>query len=461
MNNELLEARLRRWYRASADAEPLAPAALRTLVMDVPIQVAGTGRRAARNWTLLAAAALMGVIVAAAAFVASSNILRVSKTATPLPTISLVPPTPSPTATPTAQPTAQATSTASPILIPGNLIAVYHLLGDTAELVTIDPLTGEQERVGTMPVALQPLGKNVFAATLGPGFVAAAWSTDRRLVTISRVGDGSFVTAQFDVVAQSHREISLKGESYVSPDGRLAATFDDFGGIAVEDLDGNVLKQLDGPADGRFYSQINWAPDGSALLVGGFVPAEPSAGNVSGQNVFAATVGGPGWLWIVPRNDAPIVGFGGDPALGIDVGPMSPDLSWLVAPTYCNSGAPASCTPGLIEINVESADRLQLTDQSSDSEPHWSPDGTRIAFGRMSGSGRGVWVMNADGSNLTRLTTPARPLLDHDIAWAPDGSAIAFTRGRITDAGRLGDVYVLPAAGGEPRLLMSDAIADW
>ena len=43
MNDELLEARLRRWYRAQAELEPLAPAALRTQVMDVPI-AAGTGR---------------------------------------------------------------------------------------------------------------------------------------------------------------------------------------------------------------------------------------------------------------------------------------------------------------------------------------------------------------------------------------------------------------------------------
>jgi len=41
--------------------------------------------------------------------------------------------------------------------------------------------------------------------------------------------------------------------------------------------------------------------------------------------------------------------------------------------------------------------------------PTFSPDGTLLVFGRESGgSRRDLWVMNADGSNLTRLTDTER-----------------------------------------------------
>lgn len=63
----------------------------------------------------------------------------------------------------------------------------------------------------------------------------------------------------------------------------------------------------------------------------------------------------------------------------------------------------------------------------------WSPDGTRIAFGGYrypGGAERGLWIVNADGTGLTRIVSsdpsPGR------LAWSPDGSLIAFSRG---DAG--------------------------
>ncbi|MCX6399039.1 MAG: protein kinase [Propionibacteriales bacterium] len=53
--------------------------------------------------------------------------------------------------------------------------------------------------------------------------------------------------------------------------------------------------------------------------------------------------------------------------------------------------------------------------------PHWSPDGRHIAFNR----GDGVYVMDADGSNPTRLT-PASIANTSPPVWSPDGLTLAF-----------------------------------
>jgi TolB protein len=50
----------------------------------------------------------------------------------------------------------------------------------------------------------------------------------------------------------------------------------------------------------------------------------------------------------------------------------------------------------------------------SDTSPQWSPDGSRIAFVR-TGDGAGVYLMNADGSKLARITK------GDAVGWAPDG----------------------------------------
>jgi TolB protein len=65
-----------------------------------------------------------------------------------------------------------------------------------------------------------------------------------------------------------------------------------------------------------------------------------------------------------------------------------------------------------------------------DEEPAWSPNGQQIAFSSTRGGGNNldIWVMNADGSNPTRLTDHAAP--EQDPAWAPDGQSLFFTAER-------------------------------
>ena len=55
--------------------------------------------------------------------------------------------------------------------------------------------------------------------------------------------------------------------------------------------------------------------------------------------------------------------------------------------------------------------------------PRWSPDNTRIAFASYRDGQKDLYVINADGSALTRLTDAG---VGGGFAWRPDGMAIAF-----------------------------------
>src|SRR5438132_1557879 len=74
--------------------------------------------------------------------------------------------------------------------------------------------------------------------------------------------------------------------------------------------------------------------------------------------------------------------------------------------------------------------------------PHAANDG-RITFSYLGD----VWVADANGANPRRVTTHVAH--DDDPRFSPDGQWIAFTSNRTGN----NDVFVVPAAGGEPKQL--------
>jgi len=72
-------------------------------------------------------------------------------------------------------------------------------------------------------------------------------------------------------------------------------------------------------------------------------------------------------------------------------------------------------------IDADGTDLTRLTDSPGfDFDPSWSPDGTRIAYRSERGGETEIWTMNADGTDRRRLTAGLSP------AWSPDGGLIAF-----------------------------------
>ena len=75
--------------------------------------------------------------------------------------------------------------------------------------------------------------------------------------------------------------------------------------------------------------------------------------------------------------------------------------------------------------------------------PAWSPDGSEIAFTRASGliehnliENVGIYVVNADGSEVRQITQKSQPALgeDSDPQWSPDALKIVFQRFNVRTA---------------------------
>lgn len=82
-------------------------------------------------------------------------------------------------------------------------------------------------------------------------------------------------------------------------------------------------------------------------------------------------------------------------------------------------------------MNPDGSGRTQLTHSSTvERHPAWSPDGSRIAFARHSGSNSDdLWIMNADGSGQSATGAKCYNAFFNDIygiSWSADGSRIAF-----------------------------------
>jgi len=101
---------------------------------------------------------------------------------------------------------------------------------------------------------------------------------------------------------------------------------------------------------------------------------------------------------------------------------------------------------GICTINADGSGRVVLTD-INEWEPSWSPDGKHISFASTCDQNPEIYMMDADGSNLVRLTHD--PADDWMANWSPDSTRIVFVSKRdgdweiyimdVSDGGQVGD----------------------
>ena len=115
---------------------------------------------------------------------------------------------------------------------------------------------------------------------------------------------------------------------------------------------------------------------------------------------------------------------GSQPSSDDEAFPSSSTLSPLDNPISFLSSSAGEQDIYVVDADGEGLKRL-TTDPKSDLEPVWSPDGRSIAFISLRDRNAEIYVMEADGTGLTRLTdTSGKDLCCP--TWSPNGSFIAF-----------------------------------
>jgi TolB protein len=153
----------------------------------------------------------------------------------------------------------------------------------------------------------------------------------------------------------------------------------------------------------------------------------------------------------------------------------SPDGKQIAFITQYGSGVEiavvsAGCDglPGGCAANMR---RLTFSEELLKSAPRWSPDGRRIvytAFNVEAGS-VSIYTMNQDGSSpkplLDASARSGHAIWDNLPAWSPDGKQIAFQSNRDSDTFQNFDIYTINADGSNLRRLTRsrgfDGMAAW
>jgi TolB protein len=126
-----------------------------------------------------------------------------------------------------------------------------------------------------------------------------------------------------------------------------------------------------------------------------------------------------------------------------------------------DSAAYVDVTSGVRHIVIASVNggrlRRLMNSPGIDEDPAWSPDGKRIAFTTTRDANAEIYVMTADGTSQQRRTT--NKSRDRDPAWSPDGR-ISFASDRDGSTFGTTDVYVMNPDGSQVTRLMTNTGAD-
>src|SRR5580692_168181 len=277
------------------------------------------------------------------------------------------------------------------------------------------------------------------------------------------------------VTPEDYFSFKFVGDPHISPDGKVVAyvltTIDQKknkreSSVWLVPLDGSAApRRLS--AEGFSSNSPRWSPDGKTLAIISTRNSDPAADPAKSQiYLLPMTSGGEAIALTKLKN-------------GVQSFQWSPDGTRIVA--ISSSGPSDAIAPAdrksdvhhyshiqykfndtgwfddkrrhLWAVSVPGGDTKQITEGQdwNDTDPQWSPDGTRIAFvsdrtGKAYDDSHNtdVWVIPAAGGTLARISDHA--FEDENPRWSPDGKQILFTG--QTAVHQFPKLYVADSSGG-------------
>ncbi len=115
----------------------------------------------------------------------------------------------------------------------------------------------------------------------------------------------------------------------------------------------------------------------------------------------------------------------------------------------------------IYKVAADGGTAVRLTTQPSyESNPVWSPDGSRIAFASDRNGGRDVYLMDSKGGSAKRLTFNSAA--ETPEAFTPDGNSVVFSASiqdpassAVFPTGRMLELYSVNIEGGRPQQIIS------
>ena len=295
----------------------------------------------------------------------------------------------------------------SPVWSPDGLYIAFLRYSDTDRGIYLLPVIG-----GTARKIYTPIGKIEWERG------SVSWSPDGKRLVFPDGKSASSPSQIYSLALDSLQAHSISkppehwdGDSdpVFSPDGThiafVRAVEAAIRDVYVMDADGSNVRRV--TSDDRDVESLVWDVSGKSII-------------------FSSDRGGRPSLWRLGLEKGATperIEVGGEDATGPAVAPKGNRLAysqsksnWSIMRVSLRSANSKAGSPKLTPL---------LSSTLQDSSPHYSPDGSRIAFQSWRSGTQEIWFCNSDGSSPVKLTSFDGPLTGSP-SWSPDGTHIAF-----------------------------------